>query len=123
MRIQSLATVVHAIALLFLGALLLSACALTLPVHVQGQLTGGRSIILRGEATGYPDGAGNLAVRSEDGTIFCTGQFQYITPHSGSGVFNCSDGRFGNFDFTSRGVSGQGSGRTQYGEMYVFYFR
>ena len=103
----------------FLAALgsLVSACSMTLPV--QGVVEGGKET-MTGTATGYTNGAGNLEVTTSKGTT-CTGNFVYVTPRQGSGVFNCSDGRSGPFDFVSTGSQGTGKG-TFGGQNFTFTF-
>lgn len=97
--------------------LLLSACALTLPVR--GQVGDTRMV---GEATGYLDGSGKLHLMAEDGRD-CTGAFQYADGRrSGTGAFTCQDGTAGTFAFNSTGQQGTGFGRTTKGERIRFAF-
>lgn len=64
---------------------------------------------MTGTATGYANGGGNLEITTSKGAT-CKGNFVYVTHRQGSGVFNCSDGRSGPFDFVSTGTSGTGRG-------------
>jgi hypothetical protein len=88
------------------AALLVSACSLTLPVHGSVQNSGET---FTGTATGYMDGAGDLRIVSSNGPV-CDGNFVYVTSRQGEGVFTCSDGRTGPFQFVSTGKRGTGYG-------------
>lgn len=79
---------------------------MTLPVKGVVQ---GTDETFSGKATGYMDGAGDLTIVSNKGTT-CTGQFVYETERRGAGVFTCSDGRSGPFQFNSTGTRGVGGG-------------
>ena len=81
------------------------ACSMTLPVR--GLVDGGET--MTGTATGEMSGGGNLQITTSKGAT-CSGNFVYVTKRQGSGVFNCSDGRSGPFDFVSTGTSGTGTG-------------
>jgi hypothetical protein len=98
-------------------ASLVSACSMTLPV--QGVVDGGAET-MTGTATGYTNGAGTLEVKTSKGTT-CKGNFVYVTPRQGSGVFNCDDGRSGPFQFVSTGTQGTGTG-TFGGKSFTFTF-
>ncbi len=63
-----------------------------------------------GTATGSADGAGTIAIESNKGRS-CSGRFVYTTPRTGKGVFYCSDGQSGPFEFASTGMRGTGTGR------------
>ncbi|MFT3732844.1 MAG: hypothetical protein QM780_15725 [Hyphomicrobium sp.] len=99
------------------AALFLSACSMTLPV--QGVVDGGKET-MTGTATGYTNGAGTLEIKTSKGTT-CKGNFVYVTPRQGSGVFNCDDGRSGPFQFVSTGSQGTGTG-TFGGQSFTFTF-
>ncbi|PRH86560.1 hypothetical protein C5L14_14595 [Labrys okinawensis] len=73
-----------------------------------------------GSATGYADGGGTLQIKSNKG-LPCTGNFVYETPRKGSGVFNCSNGQSGPFEFASTGTRGTGTG-TIGGKPFTFTF-
>lgn len=101
--------------------LVLSGCAMSLTLPVQGDFNKGKERFL-GQATGKLDGSGTMAMTTDTG-IQCNGVFQYDEPRvSGSGTFNCQDGRKGTFNFTSNGNSGIGFGRTSIGEPFRFNF-
>lgn len=103
----------------FLGLLVLSACSMTLPV--QGDFNKGQERFL-GQATGQMDGTGTLSMTTESGNQ-CMGKFKYDQPRvSGSGTFECADGRKGDFHFTSNGTSGVGFGKTTKGVPFKFAF-
>ncbi|PZO84824.1 MAG: hypothetical protein DI626_07990 [Micavibrio aeruginosavorus] len=94
-------------------------CSLTLPV--QGDFNRGKERFL-GQATGQIDGSGSLTITTESG-IACMGKFQYADSRvSGTGTFECDDGRKGTFNFTSNGTSGLGFGKTDKGEPFKFVF-
>jgi hypothetical protein len=98
---------------------ILTGCSLTLPV--QGDFNKGKEMFL-GQATGNMDGSGTIVINSESG-VNCSGKFQYDEPRvSGSGSFECQDGRIGTFRFTSNGTSGMGFGKTNKGEPFKFTF-
>ena len=87
----------------------LEGCApnvLTLPV--QGIVQNSRETF-SGSATGFSDGSGYLDVYTSTG-VTCRGNFLYTTRRTGRGVFQCSDGRSGPFNFVSTGYSGIGEG-------------
>jgi hypothetical protein len=90
---------------------------MTLPV--QGQITDGDETFT-GTATGHSDGAGTLEVTSSRG-LSCTGDFVYVTRRNGQGVFNCSDGSSGPFEFVSTGTKGNGTGQLG-GRPFTFTF-
>lgn len=102
MHRASRATLVAAIAGV---ATLLAACSMTLPVN--GLVDGGET--MTGTATGQMNGGGTLQITTSKGAS-CSGNFVYVNKRQGSGVFNCSDGRSGPFDFVSTGTSGTGTG-------------
>lgn len=99
------------------AAMALSGCSLTLPVWGQ---VGDTGETFGGTATGYADGAGDLALVSNRGAR-CTGSFVYVTRREGEGTFNCEDGRTGPFRFVSTGQRGTGSG-TLGGQPVTFTF-
>ena len=105
---------------MILGSIfMLAGCSLTLPV--QGDFNKGQEMFL-GQATGNMDGSGTIIINSESG-VSCSGKFQYDEPRvSGSGSFECQDGRTGTFRFTSNGTSGMGFGKTNKGEPFKFSF-
>jgi hypothetical protein len=101
--------------------IILSACATSITLPLQGDFNKGQEKFL-GQATGYIDGKGTLAMNTESG-ITCQGQFEYLESRvSGSGTFNCDDGRTGTFTFTSSGTTGMGFGKTNKGEPFKFTF-
>lgn len=105
--------------LMFAAAVCLSGCAVTLPV--QGDFNKGQEKFL-GQATGQADGSGSMTITSESG-VNCIGKFQYADSRvSGTGTFECDDGRTGTFNFTSNGMSGLGFGKTNKGEPFKFVF-
>lgn len=85
---------------------LMNGCAMTVPVNGQVQNSGET---FSGTATGYTDGGGTLKIVSSGGAV-CAGNFVYVTPREGEGVFNCDDGRSGPFQFVSTGTRGTGYG-------------
>ena len=97
--------------------LLLSGCALTLPVT--GQLSDGSETFI-GDATGQLDGVGTLKITSSKGTK-CSGDFVYVTERKGEGTFTCNDGRSGPFSFVSTGTRGTGTGQLA-GQLFTFKF-
>lgn len=103
--------------ILFSVLLLLSSCSMTLPVR--GQMTSGAKTFT-GTATGYMGGGGDLSITLNDGTT-CTGNFVYINPRQGEGVFTCSNNKSGPFAFVSTGTSGTGTGVIG-GEYFTFTF-
>src|SRR3546814_18324623 len=90
----------------FVCAGVLSACSMTLPVS---GLVQNSDETFSGTATGYADGGGDLKVVSNKGAV-CEGSFVYVTYREGEGVFSCSDGRSGPFQFVSTGRRGTGYG-------------
>lgn len=98
-------------------ALSLSACSMTLPVS--GQMEAGNETFT-GTATGYADGGGTLTIVSNKGRS-CTGNFVYVTHRSGQGIFKCSDGQSGPFEFVSTGTRGTGTGNIG-GHPFTFTF-
>jgi len=99
------------------AALVVSGCAMTLPV--KGQASDG-SETFTGSATGYADGAGTLTITSSKGRK-CTGDFVYVSRREGSGTFTCTDGASGPFTFVSTGTRGTGTG-TLGGKAFTFTF-
>ena len=89
------------------AALLLSACSMTLPV--EGRLQQSNETF-KGQATGYLDRTGVLSIVTNTG-VACTGKFVYISSRDGEGIFDCSDGRSGPFQFASTGTRGTGTGK------------
>jgi hypothetical protein len=100
------------------SAVFLSGCSLTLPVR--GVVQGTRETF-SGTATGEMDGGGTLSLTSSTGAT-CTGKFVYVSPRNGSGVFTCSDGRTGPFQFVSTGTRGAGPGDFGGGQRFTFTF-
>ena len=100
-----------------LFAIAAAGCSLTLPV--QGVIDGGGETI-SGKATGYANGGGTIEIATSAGTT-CSGNFVYVRPREGEGVFNCSDGRSGPFRFVSTGTSGTGTGDFG-GKRFTFTF-
>lgn len=100
-----------------LGAGLLSACSMTLPVRGQIQ---GSDELFTGTATGRMDGGGELTIVSNKGAT-CKGSFVYTTKRNGEGVFSCDDGRTGPFQFVSTGTRGTGYGDLG-GQRFTFTF-
>jgi hypothetical protein len=96
---------------------LLSGCSMTLPVS--GRMADGTETFT-GRATGYMDGGGNLEIVSNKGRT-CSGNFVYVTSRNGEGVFTCSDGKSGPFQFVSTGTRGTGTGIIG-GEAFTFTF-
>jgi hypothetical protein len=70
------------------GICMLSGCSMTLPVKAQMQ---NNDETFTGTATGYMDGSGDLKIISNNGAV-CSGNFVYVTPRNGQGVFKCDDG-------------------------------
>lgn len=97
--------------------MLVSACSLTLPVQGSVQNSGET---FTGTATGYMDGAGDLRIVSSKGSV-CEGNFVYVTGRQGEGVFTCTDGRTGPFQFVSTGQRGTGYGSLG-GQNFTFTF-
>lgn len=89
-----------------LVAVMLSGCAMTLPL--KGQTEAGDETF-SGKATGYADGGGTLELTSNKG-LKCSGDFVYVTRRNGEGTFTCSNGQSGAFSFVSTGVRGTGTG-------------
>ena len=107
------------LSIIITSSLILTGCSMTLPV--QGDFNKGQERFL-GQATGYMDGSGTMTIGTESG-LQCLGKFQYDNPRvSGSGSFECDDGRKGTFKFTSNGNSGIGFGKTDKGEPFKFTF-
>jgi len=73
-----------------------------------------------GQATGYQNGSGTLEIVGTSG-VKCTGNFVYVTPRQGEGVFQCSDGKSGPFRFVSTGTNGTGFGDIG-GKRFTFTF-
>lgn len=92
---------------------------LTLPV--KGEYKEGGEKFL-GSATGYLNGEGDLSIVSESGAK-CEGSFRYINRAvNGDGGFKCSDGRTGDFFFSSNGNEGEGFGKDNEGKLFRFRF-
>lgn len=101
--------------------LLVSACATSVTLPVQGDFNKGKERFL-GRATGNLDGTGTLTMTTES-EVACKGDFKYDdTRVGGKGTFTCVDGRKGTFHFTSSGMSGIGFGKTNKGEAFRFAF-
>lgn len=98
-------------------SLSLAGCSMTLPVRGTSE-TGDETFT--GTATGYMDGSGSLQVTSSRGTQ-CAGDFVYVTRRQGQGVFTCSDGRSGPFEFVSTGTRGTGTAMLG-GRRFTFTF-
>jgi len=103
--------------LLAAALVILSACSLTLPVRGLVQNT---DETFTGTTTGYMGGAGDLHIVSNRGAV-CDGSFTFVTQRSGEGVFQCSDGRSGPFQFVSTGTRGSGYGSLG-GHIFTFTF-
>lgn len=97
--------------------LTLAGCSMTLPVR--GMIQDSPETFT-GSATGYMGGHGTLEITSTTG-VKCTGDFVYVTPRQGSGVFSCDDGRSGPFEFVSTGSRGNGYGSLG-GKRFTFTF-
>lgn len=93
-------------------------CSMTLPVDGKLRRSDDRFL---GEATGYLDRTGILAVTTLSGKK-CSGEFKYLTSNTGEGDFRCDDGRNGKFLFNSVGNKGNGFGKLNDGEEFIFYF-
>ena len=104
------------VAVVFVGAML-TGCTMTLPVH---GLVQNSDETFSGTATGGMDGSGTLTIVSNKGAT-CKGNFVYVTRRTGEGVFSCSDGRSGPFQFVSTGTKGTGQGSLG-GEAFTFTF-
>jgi hypothetical protein len=64
-----------------------------------------------GSMTGYMDGTGTMSIVSNKG-LSCTGNWSFIVrPTYGRGIFRCSDGTGGPFEFNGNGNHGTGNGR------------
>lgn len=75
-----------------------------------------------GSATGYMNGTGDIAITTEEGAT-CLGTFRYLNRRvNGDGSFQCSNGRIGDFFFTSNGTEGEGFGKDQNGKLFRFKF-
>lgn len=103
--------------LFLLLAVLLAHGCMTLPVKGQVQ---NKKETFSGTATGDMLGGGTLKIVSSLGAV-CEGNFVYINGRQGSGVFSCSDGRSGPFEFVSTGYSGTGYGDLG-GDRFTFTF-
>lgn len=104
--------------LLAVATLGLSGC-LTLPVKGEYREAGEKFL---GSATGYMNGEGDISIISENGAK-CEGNFRYINRGvNGDGGFTCSDGRMGDFFFTSNGHEGEGFGKDNEGKLFRFHF-
>src|SRR3546814_12085495 len=99
------------------GSGVLSACSMTLP---GSGLVQNAEETFSGTAPGYADGGGDLKVVSNKGAV-CEGSFVYVTYREGEGVFSCSDGRSGPFQFVSTGRRGTGYGNLS-GENFTLTF-
>ncbi len=100
-----------------IAVLFVAGCSMTLPVTGSVQSTGET---FTGSATGHMDGAGELTIISNRGSV-CKGTFVYVNSREGSGTFNCSDRRSGPFKFVSTGRRGTGQG-TLDGQPFTFTF-
>ena len=107
----------HAALLLSLSAWALCACSVTLPVRGQFETA---SEAFTGTATGRMDGAGELKVVGDRGSV-CSGNFVYVTSREGQGTLTCQDGRSGPFEFVSTGMRGTGHGQLA-GQRFTFTF-
>ncbi|MBF0383772.1 MAG: hypothetical protein HQL69_22370 [Magnetococcales bacterium] len=78
--------------------------------------------VFTGTATGYMSGKGDLKINTNTG-LRCVGEFKYIDGfEKGVGGFSCSDGRQGDFTFTSTGVAGKGYALLNDGNKAQFLF-
>ena len=69
------------------------------------------------------DSKGSFEVHSQN-NISCSGDFIYFDGQiTGIGVFECNDGRAGDFRFSTTGEQGVGGGRTLTGEDVEFFFK
>lgn len=85
---------------------LASGCATT---PVRGYLVGADEAFI-GQATGYMNGEGTLSITSSRG-VTCTGTYASTAitgGKTGSGQFECTDGRKGPLIFNTNGFSGNG---------------
>lgn len=73
-----------------------------------------------GEMTEGTGGSGKMRLVSSRG-IVCQGDFVYRSGSEGAGVFNCTDLRWGNFEFLSSGTRGTGVGDLA-GQRMTFTF-
>lgn len=94
-----------------------AACSST--VGVTGTMDDGDETFT-GTTTGYLDKSGVLTVTSNKGRT-CTGDWVFASRRTGSGIFRCSDGQGGPFQFVSTGKHGNGVGRIG-GKSFSFTF-
>lgn len=73
-----------------------------------------------GEMTEGTRGSGQMRLMSSRGVV-CQGDFVYRLGGEGSGVFNCTDLRWGHFEFLSSGTHGTGVGDLA-GQRITFTF-
>jgi len=90
---------------ILLAAVALQAC---MSLSVKGQVQNSAETFT-GAVTGGISGAGSLTLVSSQGTA-CEGKYDASTYHQGKGVFKCTDGRDGSFEFVANGSSGTGQG-------------
>lgn len=100
----------------FMAVLTLNGCV---TAAVRGKVQGSDEVFT-GSATGYLNGAGNLTIYMKNG-VSCAGEFVYISNRNGTGIFNCTDGKSGPFEFASTGLHGVGSGNVD-GKTFTFTF-
>lgn len=100
-------------------AALSSACTMT--ASLSGRFDQGNNRFI-GTITSDGTGTGPLLVRTQQGAE-CTGQYLSRKETSmGGGVIKCSDGREGTFTYNFRGPRGQGFGKMNDGDTFVFVF-
>ena len=105
------------VVLVFAAVVLVAGCSIgatTLPVKGQtasGKQTFTGKFTAAGHSIGVGSGNGDLELVSNDG-LKCSGKFVYWNEMSGGeGVFVCSDGRSGPFNFASDRTTGVGTGK------------
>lgn len=92
-----------------------AACSMSVQGVVQGT-----DETFTGKATAGIDGSGTLNIVSNKGPT-CSGRFVYETDSRGAGVFICSDGRSGPFQFVAT-ISGGVGGGTLGDRNFTFTF-
>lgn len=95
----------------------LAACSFTLPVN--GTMEDGLETF-SGTTSGGGDRSGTLNIMSNKG-LSCHGDWAYTSERTGRGIFICTNGLSGPFEFTSAGRHGNGVGRIG-GRRFVFTF-
>ncbi len=108
----------HRIVLMVATAATLTACTVT------GQLNGqiqNSSETFVGTLTGNADRSGQLHATTSGGAQ-CDGDWVSTERRKGEGVFRCSDGRSGPFQFVSTGAHGTGHGSFGADQNFTFTF-